>query len=214
MPPSRNWPPGSPTATPADDPVADKIMLRVAAGEKLHMMFYRDIVAARPSRPGPTRGICQDRPAGEPIPGRTSRQRHRQRTLCGRLNRRIKATYCDDLRRGGCRGGATPRLDQPSDRPGHGGSGGTRCRLVMRHARTGRSPPRQSAAGRRTTRPLAGTLWGRGGAPAMPVPPRRDYAGEADFCGSSGGIGQSHTATRVGLLGLIGTPGPPSCLAC
>jgi hypothetical protein len=29
-----------------------------------------------------------------------------------------------------------------------------------------------------------------------------------------GGIGRSHTATRVGLLGLIGTPGPPSCLAC
>ena len=28
------------------DPVADKIMLRVAADESLHMMFYRDIVAA------------------------------------------------------------------------------------------------------------------------------------------------------------------------
>jgi hypothetical protein len=42
----------------------------------------------------------------------------------------------------------------------------------------------------------------------------RDYAGEADFWVSSGGIGRSHTAIRVGLLGLIGTPGPPSCLAC
>jgi acyl-[acyl-carrier protein] desaturase len=30
----------------SDDPVADKIMLRVAADENLHMMFYRDIVAA------------------------------------------------------------------------------------------------------------------------------------------------------------------------
>jgi acyl-[acyl-carrier-protein] desaturase len=29
-----------------DDPVADKIMVRVAADENLHMMFYRDIVAA------------------------------------------------------------------------------------------------------------------------------------------------------------------------
>ena len=38
----------SPIATPAaiDDPVADRIMLRVAADENLHMMFYRDIVAA------------------------------------------------------------------------------------------------------------------------------------------------------------------------
>ena len=30
----------------SDDPVADKIMVRVAADENLHMMFYRDIVAA------------------------------------------------------------------------------------------------------------------------------------------------------------------------
>jgi acyl-[acyl-carrier-protein] desaturase len=30
----------------SDDPVADRIMLRVAADENLHMMFYRDIVAA------------------------------------------------------------------------------------------------------------------------------------------------------------------------
>jgi acyl-[acyl-carrier-protein] desaturase len=30
----------------SDDPVAVKIMLRVAADENLHMMFYRDIVAA------------------------------------------------------------------------------------------------------------------------------------------------------------------------
>src|SRR4029434_4177321 len=29
-----------------DDPVSDKIMVRVAADENLHMMFYRDIVAA------------------------------------------------------------------------------------------------------------------------------------------------------------------------
>jgi acyl-[acyl-carrier-protein] desaturase len=32
----------------SDDPVADKIMVRVAADENLHMMFYRDIVAAMP----------------------------------------------------------------------------------------------------------------------------------------------------------------------
>jgi acyl-[acyl-carrier-protein] desaturase len=30
----------------SDDPVADKIMVRVAADENLHMMVYRDIVAA------------------------------------------------------------------------------------------------------------------------------------------------------------------------
>ena len=30
----------------SDDPVADKIMVRAAADENLHMMFYRDIVAA------------------------------------------------------------------------------------------------------------------------------------------------------------------------
>jgi acyl-[acyl-carrier-protein] desaturase len=30
----------------SDDPVADKIMVRVAADKNLHMMFYRDIVAA------------------------------------------------------------------------------------------------------------------------------------------------------------------------
>jgi acyl-[acyl-carrier-protein] desaturase len=30
----------------SDDPVADKIMVRVAADENLHMMFYRDLVAA------------------------------------------------------------------------------------------------------------------------------------------------------------------------
>src|SRR5215218_3769103 len=30
----------------SDDPVADRIMVRVAADENLHMMFYRDIVAA------------------------------------------------------------------------------------------------------------------------------------------------------------------------
>jgi acyl-[acyl-carrier-protein] desaturase len=30
----------------SDDPVADTIMVRVAADENLHMMFYRDIVAA------------------------------------------------------------------------------------------------------------------------------------------------------------------------
>jgi acyl-[acyl-carrier-protein] desaturase len=30
----------------SDDPVADKIMVRVAADENLHMIFYRDIVAA------------------------------------------------------------------------------------------------------------------------------------------------------------------------
>jgi hypothetical protein len=52
------------------------------------------------------------------------------------------------------------------------------------------------------------------GAPALPLPPRQDYAWKTDFYVSSGGIGPSRTATRVGLLGLIGTPGPPSCLAC
>jgi acyl-[acyl-carrier-protein] desaturase len=30
----------------SDDPVADRIMVRVAADENLHMMFYRDVVAA------------------------------------------------------------------------------------------------------------------------------------------------------------------------
>jgi acyl-[acyl-carrier-protein] desaturase len=30
----------------SDDPVADRIMLRVAADENLHMMFYRDVMAA------------------------------------------------------------------------------------------------------------------------------------------------------------------------
>jgi acyl-[acyl-carrier-protein] desaturase len=30
----------------SDDPVADKVMLWVAADENLHMMFYRDVVAA------------------------------------------------------------------------------------------------------------------------------------------------------------------------
>ena len=34
------------TGRHSDDPVADKIMVRVAADENLHMMFYRDIVAA------------------------------------------------------------------------------------------------------------------------------------------------------------------------
>jgi acyl-[acyl-carrier-protein] desaturase len=30
----------------SDDPVADKIMIRIAADENLHMVFYRDIMAA------------------------------------------------------------------------------------------------------------------------------------------------------------------------
>jgi acyl-[acyl-carrier-protein] desaturase len=30
----------------SDDPVADKIMIRIAADENLHMVFYRDILAA------------------------------------------------------------------------------------------------------------------------------------------------------------------------
>jgi acyl-[acyl-carrier-protein] desaturase len=34
------------TGRSSDDPVADKIMVRVAADENLHMMFYRDIVVA------------------------------------------------------------------------------------------------------------------------------------------------------------------------
>ena len=41
----------------SDDPVADRIMVRIAADENLHMVFYRDILAAaleiEPSRGGP-----------------------------------------------------------------------------------------------------------------------------------------------------------------
>ena len=58
----------------SDDPVADKIMVRVAADENLHMMFYRDIVAAalqvdprRPSRRSP--GRCSASPCRGRHPG-------------------------------------------------------------------------------------------------------------------------------------------------
>ena len=47
---SRSSRPGSRTATPAatrEDPVADRIMVRIAADENLHMVFYRDILARR-----------------------------------------------------------------------------------------------------------------------------------------------------------------------
>ena len=46
--PSRNSRPGSRTATPArssGDPIADRMLARVAADENLHMLFYRNIVA-------------------------------------------------------------------------------------------------------------------------------------------------------------------------
>ena len=33
----------------SDDPVADRIMIRIAADENLHMVFYRDIMAAAPT---------------------------------------------------------------------------------------------------------------------------------------------------------------------
>ena len=35
----------------SDDPVADKIMIRIAADENLHMVFYRDILSARAGDP-------------------------------------------------------------------------------------------------------------------------------------------------------------------
>src|SRR4026207_959435 len=54
MPPSRTPrrgapAPRTPRRTPgrySADPVADKIMIRIAADENLHMVFYRDILAA------------------------------------------------------------------------------------------------------------------------------------------------------------------------
>ena len=58
----------------SDDPVADKIIVRVAADENLHMMFYRDMVAAAlqldpspRSRRSPERSLastCQGRHPG------------------------------------------------------------------------------------------------------------------------------------------------------
>jgi hypothetical protein len=64
------------------DPVADKIMVRVAADENLHMMFYRDIVAAalqvapRPrSRRSPRRSSASPCPesASKALPARPCR---------------------------------------------------------------------------------------------------------------------------------------------
>jgi hypothetical protein len=68
----------------SDDPVADKIMLRVAADENLHMMFYRDIVAAAlqgvdprpPSRRSPRRSSASICPASasRALPARRCRR--------------------------------------------------------------------------------------------------------------------------------------------
>ena len=47
--PSRSWRPGSRTATPArstGDPIAEQMLARIANDENLHMVFYRNIVAA------------------------------------------------------------------------------------------------------------------------------------------------------------------------
>ena len=46
----------------SDDPVADKIMVRIAADENLHMVFYRDILAAalRSSRRAAVRAIVDE----------------------------------------------------------------------------------------------------------------------------------------------------------
>jgi acyl-[acyl-carrier-protein] desaturase len=41
----------------SDDPVADKIMIRIAADENLHMVFYRDILAAA-LKIQPSRAVC------------------------------------------------------------------------------------------------------------------------------------------------------------
>ena len=46
---SRSWPPGSRTATPAGppaDPIAEQLLARIATDENLHMVFYRNLVAA------------------------------------------------------------------------------------------------------------------------------------------------------------------------
>jgi acyl-[acyl-carrier-protein] desaturase len=54
----------------SQDPVADRIMARIAADENLHMVFYRDLldaaieVARRPrSTPSPTRSSASRCPA-------------------------------------------------------------------------------------------------------------------------------------------------------
>jgi hypothetical protein len=53
----------------SDDPVADKIMLRVAADENLHMMFYRDIVAALQVDPSAAVEAITEEVIGFDMPG-------------------------------------------------------------------------------------------------------------------------------------------------
>jgi acyl-[acyl-carrier-protein] desaturase len=54
----------------SDDPVADKIMIRIATDENLHMVFYRDIVAAAIAvRPSETVCAIVDEVLGFQMPG-------------------------------------------------------------------------------------------------------------------------------------------------
>jgi hypothetical protein len=54
----------------SDDRVADRIMLRVAADENLHMMFYRDIVAAAlQADPSPAVQAITEEVIGFDMPG-------------------------------------------------------------------------------------------------------------------------------------------------
>ena len=75
----------------SEDPVADKIMVRIAADENLHMVFYRDILGAalkiQPSRGGPG-----DRRRGARL--RDARRRH-PRASCARPPQIAKAGIYD-----------------------------------------------------------------------------------------------------------------------
>ena len=123
---SRSWRPGSRTATPGATrtiPVADRIMVRIAADENLHMVFYRDILKAalaiEPSaavRAIDGRGArLQDAGRRHPeLPAQGSRHREGRHLRPARPPRRGPAADPQLLGRLRARAGSTRRPRRPA----------------------------------------------------------------------------------------------------
>ena len=119
----------------SDDPVADRIMVRIAADENLHMVFYRDILAAAHQHPAIGRGP-RDRRRGPRL--RDAGRRHPRVPAQGRADREGRHL----------RPPRPPRRGPPADHP--------HWRIFEldgpRRGRRGRPPPARRAprgAGRR-----------------------------------------------------------------
>ena len=134
----------------SDDPVADRIMVRIAADENLHMVFYRDILGGR---------------AQDPAIGRGPRDRRRDPRLrdAGRRDPGLPAQGRADRQGRDLRPARPPRRGPPADHP---------ALAAVRARRASTRPPRRRAAGlpstsRRSTWRRAGS---RSGSPSTSVP--------------------------------------------